>query len=195
MSATLSDKYPWSKMKYMCQLSKSDKYPFSKIWSELYLSVTFRNKYPLPRIWNEIYVLDTLETNTSYQKWIIKLFNRWDCLIYHLSVRVLSDGRLLLHALLCFSCDVCVNQTNYEECSNHSKVGLSRIHSMERQINHNTDQWDEQSEEAPVTPLMSLVSVGSVVAVFTDDSDFDYYLLLVKKNIFTLSKDSTDSWG
>jgi hypothetical protein len=42
---------------------------------------------------------------------------------------------------------------------------------------------------------MSLVSVGSVVAVFTDDSDFDYYLLLVKKNILTLNKDSTDSWG
>jgi hypothetical protein len=56
------------------------------------------------------------------------------------SVWVLSDGRLLLHALSCFSCDVCVKQNNYEECSNHSKVGLSRIHSMERQINHNTDQ-------------------------------------------------------
>ena len=107
MSAILSDTYPWSKMKCICQLSKSDKYPLSKIWNELYLSATFRNKYPLPRIWNEIYLLATLETNTSDQKWIIKLFNRWDCLIYHLSVRVLSDGRMLLHALLCFSCDVC----------------------------------------------------------------------------------------
>ena len=36
------------------------------------------------------------------------------------SVRVLSDGRLLLHALSCFTCDICVNQNNYEECSNHS---------------------------------------------------------------------------
>jgi hypothetical protein len=60
-------------------------------------------------------------------------------------------------------------------------VGLSRIHSMERQINHSIDQIYEQSEEAPVIPLKSLVSVGSVVAVFTNDSDFDYYLLLVKK--------------
>ena len=42
---------------------------------------------------------------------------------------------------------ICVNQNNYEECSNHSKVGLSRIHSMDRQIHHNTDQRDEQLEE------------------------------------------------
>jgi hypothetical protein len=66
---------------------------------------------------------------------------------------------------------------------------------MERQINHSIDQIYEQSEEAPVIPLKSLVSVGSVVAVFTDDSDFDYYLLLVKKKNVTLNKDSTDSWG
>ena len=91
--------------------------------------------------------------------------------------------------------DVCVNQNNHNECSNHSKVCLSRIHSMDRQINHNTDQRDEQSEEVPVTPLKSLVAVGSVVAVFTDDSDFYYYLLLVKKTMFALNKDSTDSWG
>ena len=58
---------------------------------------------------------------------------------------------------------------------------MSRIHSMERQIHHNTDQRDEQSEEVPVTPLKSPVTVGSVVAVFTDDSDYDYYILLVKK--------------
>ena len=66
---------------------------------------------------------------------------------------------------------------------------------MERQINHNTDQRDEQSENGPVTSLKSLVSVGSVVAVFTDDSDFDYYLLLVKKKMLTLNRDSADSWG
>jgi hypothetical protein len=54
---------------------------------------------------------------------------------------------------------------------------------MERQINHSIDQRYEQSEEAPVIPLKSLVSVGSVVAVFTDDSDFDYYLLV--RNGFT----------
>ena len=95
------------------------------------------------------------------------------------SVRVLSDGRLLLHALSYFSCYVCVNQNNYEGYSNYLKVGLSSIHSMERQIYHNTDQRDEQSEEVPVTPLKSLVSVGYVVAVFTDDSDFDYYLIIL----------------
>jgi hypothetical protein len=52
----------------------------------------------------------------------------------------------------------------------------SNVHSMDRQINHNTDQRDKKSEEVPVTPLKSLVSVCSVVAVITDDSDFDYYL-------------------
>ena len=66
---------------------------------------------------------------------------------------------------------------------------------MERQIHHNTDQIDEQSEEVPVTPLKSPVTIGSVVAVFTDHSDYDYYILLVKKKMFTLNKDSTDSWG
>ena len=79
------------------------------------------------------------------------------------SVWVLSDGRLLLHALSCFSCDVCVKQNNYEECSNHSKVGLSRIHSMERQIHHNTDQRDEQSEEQKFVVDFIMTAMGQIL--------------------------------
>jgi hypothetical protein len=43
LSATLSDKYPLSKMKYICQLPLEKNIPYQK---EIYMSATLSDKYP-----------------------------------------------------------------------------------------------------------------------------------------------------
>lgn len=103
-----------------------------------------------------------------------------------------SEGHLSLNDLSCFSCENCSNDLG-EECLNVSKTGYSRVHMMEREHHLQSNNEAEISENT--LPMTSLVSCESIIAVFTDDSDYDYFLLLVKKTLNVLSKSSTDSWG
>ncbi|VDI29093.1 Hypothetical predicted protein [Mytilus galloprovincialis] len=61
-------------------------------------------------------------------------------------------------------------------------------------------QTSNEEEVAQDTDILSedisdLVSINSVVAVKTDDDNFDYYLMKISKGSHVLNSAESDSWG
>ncbi|CAC5416032.1 unnamed protein product [Mytilus coruscus] len=53
----------------------------------------------------------------------------------------------------------------------------------------------QENEENEQVSLQELVSVGQLVALYTNDDEEDYYMLKIEKSMETLRIDTTDSWG
>ena len=43
--------------------------------------------------------------------------------------------------------------------------------------------------------ISNLINIGSVVAVFADDPDYEFYLMEVNRKPFVLKKEGRDVWG
>jgi hypothetical protein len=62
---------------------------------------------------------------------------------------------------------------------------------MIREQSSDSDNINDQEHE----PLKMLVSSGQVIAFYTNDSNYDYYLLKVTKSLHTSTKSTRDEWG
>ncbi|CAG2231019.1 unnamed protein product [Mytilus edulis] len=84
---------------------------------------------------------------------------------------------------------------NYLNCLNVENTGVKKT-IKPREIT----QTSNEEEVAQDTDILSedisdLVSINSVVAVKTDDDNFDYYLMKISKGSHVLNSAESDSWG
>ncbi|CAG2200525.1 unnamed protein product [Mytilus edulis] len=94
-----------------------------------------------------------------------------------------------LYELSCFCVNCCHHM--YDQCSNSIKTGGYTEWEMMREYRADA----QENEENEQVSLQELVSVGQLVALYTDDDEEEYYMLKVEKSMETLCIDTTDSWG
>ncbi|CAG2215128.1 unnamed protein product [Mytilus edulis] len=94
-----------------------------------------------------------------------------------------------LYELSCFCVNCCHHM--YDQCSNSIKTGGYTEWEMKREYRADA----QENEENEQVSLQELVSVGQLVALYTDDDEEEYYMLKVEKSMETLRIDTTDSWG
>ncbi|CAC5397887.1 unnamed protein product [Mytilus coruscus] len=100
-----------------------------------------------------------------------------------------AKGLINISELSCFCVNCCHHM--YDQCSNSIKTGGYTEWEMKREYRADA-QENEENEEVS---LQELVSVGRLVALYTDDDEEEYYMLKVEKSMETLRIDTTDSWG
>ncbi|CAG2232115.1 unnamed protein product [Mytilus edulis] len=103
-------------------------------------------------------------------------------------------NEIIVSDLSCYTCDQCI-LGNYLNCLNVENTGVKKT-IKPREIT----QTSNEEEVAQDTDILSedisdLVSINSVVAVKTDDDNFDYYLMKISKGSHVLNSAESDSWG
>jgi hypothetical protein len=101
-----------------------------------------------------------------------------------------SSSKITMRELSCF-CENCVSQ-NFDKCRNVSKAGEFRSVEMVNETGIIDVELENNCNEES---LSDLVSKGHVIAVYTDDQDYDYFLLKVQEPVHVLESEKTDSWG
>lgn len=99
-------------------------------------------------------------------------------------------------SLSCYTCDECLSTDDtIHACTNTETTGDFRplLNTSCRQV----DPDDETGTEAEdnTCDIRQLLATGLVVAVQTEDPNYEYYLLSITKTAYKLRKDCTDSWG
>ncbi|VDI00313.1 Hypothetical predicted protein [Mytilus galloprovincialis] len=100
-----------------------------------------------------------------------------------------AKGLINISELSCFCVNCCHHM--YDQCSNSIKTGGYTEWEMKREYRADA----QENEENEQVSLQELVSVGQLVALYTDDDEEEYYMLKVEKSMETLRIDTTDSWG
>ncbi|XP_071127393.1 uncharacterized protein [Mytilus edulis] len=112
--------------------------------------------------------------------------------IHHVFTSTCNE--IIVSDLSCYTCDQCI-LGNYLNCLNVENTGVKKT-IKPREIT----QTSNEEEVAQDTDILSedisdLVSINSVVAVKTDDDNFDYYLMKISKGSHVLNSAESDSWG
>ena len=102
-----------------------------------------------------------------------------------------KPSELFIRDLSCYSCDQC-SEGDFENCSS-TVVGVTRKQTMEKE-NNDIILTNEVPENDDV-PLEELIQPTSIVALFTDDTDYDYYLMKITSTPVTLKRNTKDGWG
>ncbi|CAC5416246.1 unnamed protein product [Mytilus coruscus] len=100
-----------------------------------------------------------------------------------------AKGLINISELSCFCVNCCHHM--HDQCSNSIKTGSYTEWEMKREYRADA----QENEENEQVSLQELVSVGQLVALYTDDDEEEYYMLKVEKSMETLRIDTMDSWG
>ena len=102
-----------------------------------------------------------------------------------------KEAEIVVSNLSCYSCCQCTIG-NYGSCRNLSIRGNCRPFRMVREVIPTAEQSVTDSEEYT---LIDLICKDTILAVFTDDDEFDYYLMKSIGEVEILKNDFTDDWG
>ena len=91
--------------------------------------------------------------------------------------------------LSCYTCDNCADGL-YETCTN-SEITTPRIVRLERTQSTNRNEPVTDT----TTTVAETVTKGDLVAVYTDDSEHDYYLMKASHNFEILNRNEQDDWN
>jgi hypothetical protein len=110
--------------------------------------------------------------------------------------QIISSGNSLItvRAHSCYSCNMCTNG-QFSKCENAAQTGKLHDVSITEDKSRTKRVCDGNGLEPETEKLQELVTEGDIVAVFTDDSDEDYYLLKVTTAAESLSQEQHDDWG
>ncbi|CAC5374294.1 unnamed protein product [Mytilus coruscus] len=86
-----------------------------------------------------------------------------------------AKGLINISELSCFCVNCCHHM--YDQCSNSIKTGGYTEWEMKREYRADA----QENEENEQVSLQELVSVGQLVALYTDDDEEEYYMLKVEK--------------
>ena len=101
------------------------------------------------------------------------------------------QSELYLRDLSCYSCEQC-SEGDFKHCSN-PLVGGSRTHVMEKEVHDETTHELDSSDGR--MSLKKLLQPNTIVALFTDDPNFDYYLMKITADTKILKHKIKDDWG
>ena len=91
----------------------------------------------------------------------------------------------------CYTCENCITG-NYNNCKNNAIGGRVTIPIS---IDNNRNSRSVQSTENDEYEMADLIAEGTILAVYTDESDSNYYLFRASSCPQVLTKDTTDDWG
>ena len=100
-----------------------------------------------------------------------------------------TPGKVRVSDLSCYSCEKCAAGA-FDSCDNMDIGGIEKTLTMFKESNKNGVQ-DEQEQQNDMT---NIICPGTVVALYTDDPDKEYYLMSVNE-IKILESDEEDDWG
>ena len=101
-----------------------------------------------------------------------------------------KDGLLTLRSLSCYTCSACVDGT-FEACQN-KELSIPRDIILEH-IRPKAADCDNNIE-MPYSVAES-VKIGDLVVVYTDENEYDYYLLKATSVLCQLDANEQDSWN
>ncbi|XP_033753369.1 uncharacterized protein LOC117336823 [Pecten maximus] len=103
-----------------------------------------------------------------------------------------NPSLLFIRNLSCYSCDECI-EGNYGSCVNQH-VGKTTTANISRENVNDAEVDVDDTEEEP-HGLLDLCQPGSILAVYTDDPNEDFYLFRAESPPEKLKRKTKDSWG
>lgn len=100
-----------------------------------------------------------------------------------------ESNKLNVRYLSCYSCDSCVIG-NYASCTNNA-IGDKESVSLKRVRNSDVDVESEDEEYS----MTDLIHDGTLLALYTDDENAEYYLFHASSCPEIISEREIDDWG
>ena len=102
-----------------------------------------------------------------------------------------ENAILRTRSLSCYECDACFVGCT-ENCKFSDIIGKTEKTNSNLHVGCEPDLSTAAEENIP---MASLITRGSVFAVFCQDNDYEYYLVCADSPSYTLEKETTDNWG
>ncbi|XP_063425376.1 uncharacterized protein LOC134708659 [Mytilus trossulus] len=112
--------------------------------------------------------------------------------IHHVFTSTCNE--IIVSDLSCYTCDQCI-LGNYLNCLNVENTGVKKTIKPREITQTSNEEEIAQDTDILSEDISDLVSINSVVAVKTDDDNFDYYLMKISKGSHVLNSAESDSWG
>jgi hypothetical protein len=104
-----------------------------------------------------------------------------------------TTEKLQVRPLSCYECDVCL-KGELEHCGNKNIIGKHQTVKMKISESH-TDRTEHQEDEQTGIDISTLITKNSVVAVYTDDPEYQFYIMKVTDEPHVVNRDVSDDWG
>lgn len=99
-----------------------------------------------------------------------------------------GNGHLRVSTLSCYSCDNCLRY-EYSKCCNQHRFAVRNVEMLK------CTGGKEGQEEIGGFQIKDMVTRNSLLVVYTDDAESDYYLFKASGSPEILSSNTTDDWG
>jgi hypothetical protein len=81
-----------------------------------------------------------------------------------------------------------------ENCGNKNLIGKHQIVEIKISESHN-DRTEHQEDEQTDIDIRTLITKNSVVAVYGDDPEYQFYIMKVTDEPHVMNRDVSDDWG
>ena len=104
-----------------------------------------------------------------------------------------TTEKLHVRPLSCYECDGCL-EGELENCGNKNLIGKHQIVEIKISESHN-DRTEHQEDEQTDIDIRTLFTKNSVVAVYGDDPEYQFYIMKVTDEPHVMNRDVSDDWG